>query len=418
MKSKSKFLKSSIAVALMISQPLHASGYPVYDAAVHATLTGLISTNITAVNTSINGGFSGLNTNLQTLFRELGSTVNANGDKIANVVDQSGQAQREQNIQQEKNRRIDNARDRLEVPNNICAESGSGGAPSVVATSGAAKGSMRPGAAGGGGISNGSVANAINSPAPSPEIDAARSANVHAQYCDSDDFAAYGGSKACPSVSSEMPGADKRIDSVLSGAGKDGKAPDLTFSQQQADAARMYTQNSIRRSIGPQLKKGQADTAAGAQYLGLMNQFNSIISAAADPQDQRIADSLPNPATKTLLQEALQAPSAATYYNQVASAEAKRTGTMSTREFERFEVGRRYSNTEYQADLQAMSTDNLAREQIRVAALNTWVLLQVKDEVQRNNILQGQILASLARQEYAPILQYKYQAVTGRMGGQ
>ncbi|ENV52032.1 IncI1 plasmid conjugative transfer protein TraW [Acinetobacter junii CIP 107470 = MTCC 11364] len=407
-------LQVGLVTALIVNQAFAA--YPVADYGSYPLLTA-INASVNGVTASVNAGFGGLNANLQALFRELGSTVNANGDKIANVIDQTGQAQREQNIQQEKNRRIDGARDRLEVPNNICAESASGGSRSVSSTSGAAKGSMRPGAAGGGGISNSAVANAINTPAPAPEIDSARSANVHAQYCDSDDFAAYGGAKACPSVSGNMPGADKRIDSVLSGAGKDGKTPDSTFTQEQADAARMYTQNSVRRSIAPQLKKGQADTVAGAQYIGLMNQFNSIISAAADPQDQRIADSLPNPATKSLLAEALQAPSASTYYNLVASAEAKRSGMMSTREFEQFEVGRRYSNTEYQADLQAMSTDNLAREQIRVTALNTWLTLQLKDEMQRNNILQGQILASLARQEYTPILQQKYKTVTGRMGG-
>lgn len=412
--NKTKALAAAILFTFSTQQAFAV--WPVVDAGANAQLA-IINVSVNGVTTSVTGGFSALNANLVTLFQNLGSAVNANGDKVSNVVDQTGQAQREQNIQQEQNRRVDAARDRVEVASNICSESGSGGAPSVMATSGAAKGSMRPGAPGGGGISNSAVAGAVNSPPVAPEIDASRAANVHAQYCDADDYASYGGSKACPSVSGNMPGADKRIDSVLNGAGKDGKAPDMTFSQDQADAARMYTQNSIRRSIAPQLKKGEADSAAGAQYVGLMNQYNSIISAAADPQDQRIADSLPNPATKQLLQESLQAPSATAYYNNYASPEAKRTGTMSTREFERFEAGRRYANTEYQADLQAMSTDNLAREQIRAIALNTWILLGLKDEVQRSNILQGQILASSARKEYSPILQQKYRAVTGRMGG-
>jgi hypothetical protein len=180
----------------------------------------------------------------------------------------------------------------------------------------------------------------------------------------------------------------------------------------------MYTQNSIRRSIGPQLRKGEADTVSGAQYVGLMNQYNAIISAAADPQDQRIADSQPNPATKDLLSDALQAPSAATYYNQVASSQAKATGLMSAREFETFEVGRRYANTAYQMDLQSMSGDNLIREQVRVASLNNWLVLGLKNEVERGNIINGQILASQARQEYEPILTQKYRAIGGRMGGQ
>lgn len=284
----------------------------------------------------------------------------------------------------------------------------------VGAAAGSTKGSIRPG--GSGAIANSSIAQAINSPPPAPEVDAARAAKIHAQFCDTDDYSAYGGARACPAVSGTMPGADKRVDSVLSGAGPNGKTPDLTFSQAQTDAARMYAQHSIRRSIGPQLRKGEADTVAGAQYIGLMNQYNAIISAAADPQEQRIADSQPNTATKNLITEALNSPSTASYYKQVASSQAKATGMMSAREFETFEVGRRYANTEYQTDLQSMSGDNLIREQIRVASLNSWLMLGLKNEIQRGNIINGQILASLARQEYEPILTQKYRSVAGRMG--
>ncbi|VFR81242.1 IncI1 plasmid conjugative transfer protein TraW [plant metagenome] len=78
---------------------------------------------------------------------------------------------------------------------------------------------------------------------------------------------------------------------------------------------------------------------------------------------------------------------------------------MSQREFEAFEAGRRYANTAYQADLQAMSGDNLMRELIRVQSLNSWLLRGVKDNLERGNIISGQTLASSARQEYAPLLQ-------------
>lgn len=382
---------------------------------------GTISNQTNMIITAITGGFTATNTNLANLTREVynvGMAVVDNANKVSNTVDAASQADRELEIEQEKNRRIDGARHAVEVPNNICSESGSSGVPHIVAASGAAKGTMRPtggGGAGSGGINNGKVSQAVNTPPVSPEADAARAASVHAQYCDSDDYTAYGGSSACPSASTQMPDADKRLDSILAGAGPNGKIPDLTFNQEQNDAARMYTQNSIRRSIAPQLKKVQANTIVGSQYVGLMNQYNAIISAAAEPQDARLADSLPNPATKEYIKQATEnSPSAKTYYELVASAKAKAAGFMSTREFERFEVGRRYSNVQYNADLQAMSAENLQREKIRAQTLNTSILVSVKDELQKNNILRGQILATGARQEFSPI----FQQIADRMGGQ
>jgi len=202
-----------------------------------------------------------------------------------------------------------------------------------------------------------------------------------------------------------MPGADKRVDSILYGAGPEGSAPVMTFTAEQTDAARLYEKNSIRRSISKQVNKGEAETPAGMRYIGLMNMLNSLLSAAGDPQLQRLADSQPSPGTRELLLETLSSPSAKSYFDETASPEAKRTGMMSQREFEAFEAGRRYANTAYQADLQAMSGDNLLRELIRVASLNSWFLRSIKENLERGNIINGQILASAGRQEYAPLLQ-------------
>ena len=392
-----------LSAGLLLSQPAQASGWPVFDGAVLA-----------AVNI-VNASITALNGNLTRLLQSIGQAINENGAKVASTVEATGKVGREFSTEQEKNRRIEDARQRYRVSSSICSESGSGGASQVNAGAGAAKGGLRPGGGGGGG--NPAIAAAVNAPAPMGEIDAARSANIHAQFCDADDYAAYGGARACPSVSSAMPGADKRVDSVLVGAGPNGKAPDLTFSPQQVDAARMYVQNSVRRSIGRQLRRGEADTIAGAQYIGLMNQYQAILSAAADPLEQRIADSLPNPATRDPLRESLQSPSANSYFQQFASQQAKQTGTMSTREFEAFEVGRRYANTEYQADLQNMSGDNLLREQIRVASLTNWLLWELRSDSQRGNMISGLSLGAQARNEFEPLLQAKLKAVSGRLGG-
>lgn len=392
----------ALAVCLVASQPSMAA-VAVIDAAVLAA--------VNAVNVSVQA----LNTSVSTLLYQIGTAINQQTSKVSSTVEAAARAQREFDAAQERNRRYEDARQRYSVPTSICSESTSGGASEVAAAAAGVKGSMRP--RGGAPISSATIAQAINSPPVSQEVDAARASSVHAQYCDADDHAAYGGSKACPAVSTSMPGADKRIDSLYSGAGPNGKLPDLTFSQAQIDVALMYVQNAYRRSVGPQLRKGEADTASGAQYVGLVTQLNAVLSAAADPAEQQISDSAPNPQTQQLLKESLESPSAKAYFDQIASQRARSTNVMSAREFEFFEVGRRYANTAYQADLQSMAGENLTRELIRVNTLNAWLLAGVKTELRRSNIINGQLLASTVRQEYEPILAQKYRTMSSRLGG-
>jgi hypothetical protein len=399
-----------LAICALVTSPAHAA-WPVIDSAV--------LTAVNAVNASVNGvttSVTAMNTSVSRLLYSIGTAINENTTKVSSTVEAASRSEREFAVAQERNRRYEDARQRYAVPPSICSEAGSGGISQVGAAAGSTKGTIRP--HGGAVISNAAIAQAVNTPPVPQEIDSSRAARIHAQFCDADDFAAYGGARACPATSTTMPGADKRIDSLFIGAGPNGKTPDLTFSQGQIDASLMYVQNGIRRSIGPQLRKGEADTVAGAQYVGLLTQFNAIISAAADPLEQQIADSALNPTTRPLLQEALSSPAANSYFQQVASPQARANNTMSAREFEAFEVGRRYANTAYQADLQSMSGDNLTRELIRVTALNAWLIAELKMEVRKGNIIEGLVLASTARQEYEPILARRYRAVAGRMGGQ
>ncbi|ENQ3933549.1 conjugal transfer protein TraW, partial [Salmonella enterica subsp. enterica serovar Newport] len=139
---------------------------------------------------------------------------------------------------------------------------------------------------------------------------------------------------------------------------------------------------------------------SGRMYVGLQNEYNGIIDAASYPQLALIADSTPNEATKSALADALQSDSAAAYFDQVASPEAKARGYMSTREFESFEAGRRYANTAYLTDLQEMQGDNLLRELVRTTAQLNWQLNDLKEQIREGNVIAGQQLALTARQYY------------------
>jgi hypothetical protein len=367
---------------------------------------------IQAMNMAVNASLSAMHSDLAMLLTNIGSAINSSGDKVAATIEANGNADRSLAVRQQLDNRLQNAADSFSVPDSVCADSASGGMYQVAAAAAGGGGSLRGGVTQ---ANDSAISQAINTPAVDPTADSRRASAIHAKFCDSVDYSAYGGTKLCPAVS-QMPGGDKRMDSLVDGAGANGKDPDLTFSPEQVDAARMYLQNSVDRSIGRDLGKGEAMTPKGIEYTGLRTQYEAILDAAGFPQRQVIADHSANPATKDLLNDALQAPSAAAYYKATASKYAKQVGYVSYAELERFEVGRRYANTDYQADLQAMSGDNLVREQIRVANLNNWLLLEVKNAEQQQAIINGQILASLARSEYAPILQAKLSEVDQSLG--
>lgn len=391
-------------------------GYPVTDWTLITTTreqgAGIIAA-INSMNTSVTTSINTMNTSLSTLLFQVGTAVTQSGDKIVSAIDANGSSQRNFMVSQATSGRMLNAKVAYSIPDNICSESASSKATSVRNSSASSKAKMRSG--GGGTISNPNIAQYYNAPAKMPEIDSAVSAKIHSEYCDKTDFNSYGGSKACPQIST-MPGADKRIDTILYGAGEDGKKPDLTFNQKQIDASYIYIQNSAKRSIAPSLLKGETDTVAGSQYIGFMNQYQALLSAATDPLEQLLADSMPNDSATEALKEALKSTSANVYWKASASPEALSSGKISSREFEAFEVGRRYANPHYSKDLQEMTTENLMREQIRISAQTNWMLLELKNEIRRGNIINGLQLAGLARQEYAPILSAQYKKVSGSMG--
>ena len=166
-----------------------------------------------------------------------------------------------------------------------------------------------------------------------------------------------------------------------------------------------YVKNSAKLDAGRTPGKGEIQTATGQQYQGLLTQYKSMQSAAMQPQLEMVAASQPQEATQGALTEARQSASAESYFQQTASAQAKQTGTMSEREFESFEVGRRYANTAWITDLQSMEGDNLTRELARQQSLANWLALGIKNELRQANIISGQQLALAAKREYTPQLQ-------------
>lgn len=386
------------AVVYIILQPLQAQAYPA------EVITSVpIDTAVVPALAGINGELGTANSTLY----QVGTAINQNGGKIATEVEQAAQAQRDQDIFARQSERLEAARQSYTVPDSICSESASGAASSISSAARATQGAL----GGGSGISDAQIKQAVTDPSLASDTAQYRAAAIHAGYCDATDMATYAGTAVCKGLST-MPGADIQLATLIDGAGKPGKAPDLTFNQQQTDAAVAYALNSSTRAAGRQLGKGEVKSATGQQYTGLMTRYNAINDAGREPMLSMIAQSQPQEATRAALKEALNTPSAKAYYDETASPQARKTGLMSAREFEQFEVGRRYANTAYLTDLQAMSGDNLTRESVRVQSLQNWLLLGIKQQLQKTALLQGQQLSLSATEAYRPQLQAKLREVS------
>ena len=328
-----------------------------------------------------------------------GTAITQNADKLGALINQDGQATRQQMIFNNETQRLEEARQSFSVPDSICSDSASG----VAAQSKSASGSAASKLSSGKGVSSSAVRKRISTASEEQARDAYDGANVHAAYCTAAEYERFGGTGICPAVSN-LPGGDSQVRSIYGGAGPEGQAPALSWSQEQIDAAMAYMKNTARPSAGRTPGKGEVNTVTGRTYVGLLNEYNGIIDAASEPQLSRIADSKTSETTRDALKEALQSPSAAQYFDNVASPEAKAKGYMSQREFESFEAGRRYANTAYLSDLQQMDGDNLMRELIRTTAQMNWQLNDIKELLRKGNVIDGQLLAAFARQSYAPRL--------------
>lgn len=328
-----------------------------------------------------------------------GTAITQNSDKLATIISQNGQASRQQMIFNNETQRLEEARQSFSVPDSICSDSASGVA---VESKNTAQGDASR-LSSGGGVSNSAIRDRFAKVPESLIREAYSGSSIHARYCTEAEYARFGGTDVCPSVSL-LPGGDSQVRSVYSGAGTEGKTPTLTWDQEQIDAAMAYMKNTSRPSAGRTLGKGEVKTLTGRAYVGLQNEYNGIIDAGSEPQLTMIAEQRPNEATKDALQEALQSPSAAAYFDRTASPEARSRGYMSQREFENFEAGRRYANTDYNTDLQEMQGDNLTRELIRITAQVNWQLNDIKDLLRKGNVINGQALSLQAREAYGPRL--------------
>lgn len=363
----------------------------------YAQCDGCVVAAVGTATTAITGAVAGLGTTMTTLLTEVDNDIAAIGAKQSGTAAMSGNTQREMAAQVQQQAETDKALQETQIPIDPCSTSGSNYAMQGVHASNMTASSFRPGGSGGSSSpGNATLGKALGSN-PAPPVEASRRATtaIHeAAYCSAAEVQA--GYPGCSS--SQMPDADANEDSLFIGAGTPGKDTDLTFTQQQVDAARAWERAAIDPEPPQSITKAEANTEMGKLYIAMQKAYEANVSSPEDTINKFIADRVPMPSSAQLIAQINQSTAAAQYYNANASPTAKSTGTMSLAELEDFEAGRRWRNPYWQIQFGAMADPTqLAREQLFTSAFISDMTYQNFQRSQHIEVLLGEILAELER---------------------
>jgi len=93
-----------LGASIGVPSTASAAGYPVFDAVVAAAVE------------SVAGAVAAMSASVSTLLYNIGSAINQNGQKVSSTIEAAAQTQRDFNVLQESNRRMEDARQRYDVP--------------------------------------------------------------------------------------------------------------------------------------------------------------------------------------------------------------------------------------------------------------------------------------------------------------
>ncbi|TDY51835.1 hypothetical protein BX592_106129 [Paraburkholderia rhizosphaerae] len=375
-------LSTTLAGAALLS--LSSSAFAVCDGCV----VGAVKEAEITLQTAI----ASLGSSLTTLLNEIDTDIASIGSKLSDSVVQAANTQREMSLEVQRQQEMDQVARETELPLDPCATSSSNYAVQAVSGAASTSSSLRPGGAH---VSYPPLEKALNSPAPSVEASRRASASIHGDnYCTPLEFQlGYPGCKA-----SQLPDGDADVDSIFIGAGMPGKGVDLTFTQQQQDAARAYARMSIDPQPPESINKAEAGTEAGKLYIAMQKAYQANISSAIKPINDLIGSRQPFNGSAQLIQDLKQSDAAAQYFNATASSVAKSTGTMSLAELEDFEAGRRWRNPYWQIEFGAIADPTkLMRELLFTTAFLADQTHKHVELQRQTNVLLGQLLASNER---------------------
>jgi low affinity Fe/Cu permease len=375
-------LSATLAGAALLS--VSGSAFAVCD--------GCVVSAITEAQLTIQTAIASLGTSLSTILNEINTDIASVGSKMSDSVVQSANTQREMALEVQRQQEIDKVMSDTELPIDPCATSSSNYALQAVRDAGSKSSLLRPG---GSHVGYMPLDKALNLPALSIEASRRASASIHNDnYCSPLELQmGYAGCKA-----SQLPDGDADVDSILIGAGMPGKSVDLTFTQQQEDAARAYARMSIDPQPPESITKSESSTETGKLYVAMQKAYQANMSSAIKPINDLIASRMPFAGSAQLIQDLKQSDAAAQYFNATASSVAQSTGSMSLAELEDFEAGRRWRNPYWQIEFGAIADPTkLLRELLFSTAFLADQTHEHIELQRQTNVLLGQLLAANQR---------------------
>jgi hypothetical protein len=371
-----------------------ALGSLTFSGTASADCDGCVVGAVQAAGSAITGSLTAVGAAITTILDEIDNDIAAIGAKEAGSTTMASNMQREMAAQTGQQHEINTTLQQTELPIDPCSTSGSNYAMQAMHAAHQTASSYRPG--GNAPTANPTLQKILNNPAPPVESSRRASTGVHeSNYCSTNEVQL--GYPGC--VTSAMPDADADADSLYTGAGMPGKDADLTYTQQQLDAARAYERMSLDPEPPQMLNKAAANTESGKLYIAMQKAYEANISSGQSTMNKIIANHAPFPGSAQLIADINQSSDAAQqYYNANASPVAKSTGSMSLTELESFEAGRRWQNPYWQIEMGAVADPTkLQREQVFTLAFMSQMLFQSYERQEHMEVLLGQILAELTR---------------------
>lgn len=383
-------MNKKIISGLLVGSALFAS--PAFAYTCDSCVVGAVERLQVGVKQAIDSSTNQLLYILQSINTNLSNV----GTKVSDTIVQSSNSQREMAVEVQRKAEKERIERNTQLPVDPCASSGSNFVATAMTGSASRSSSYRSGG-GGSAPSSAVLARKLASPIPTTEGSRKQTYAIHTErYCNViENKLGYSGCST-----SDMPDGDSSIDSVLTGAGKPGKEPELTFTKEQEEAGRAYASLSVDPHPPEHLSKGEASTEQGRLYIAMQKAYQANMSAAEKPAFDAIAARVPFAGSKKLIEELKKSDGAAKYYDATASKAAKATGTMSLAELQDFEAGRRFRNPYWMIAMGAEADPaKLQREMVFMQAYANEMMYQQYRKMEQQDIRLGLILASMTRNE-------------------
>lgn len=236
---------------------------------------------------------------------------------------------------------------------------------------------------------------------------AAAKVEDHTPYCNKET------DNACESNASDpdMLDADKKVESILYGAGNAEKASGvLTYTEKQKKAAESAKDNIMSGAETPRmLSKAEANTPAGVLYRAKSIEYETLLSAAHEPILAVLASRSSTPESSQItavMRKNVDGDSGKWVIAELDKIRSK-TGKneISSADLLRIEIGRRVDNPGWMKDIQAANNSTtLMRELVFMQALSLKMQYAAYLSGESKAILDGSQAANNVRQRLLPEL--------------